>query len=62
MPKPSKPALAILSDGTKIEIPADQVSRVLYGLTNIQQTALCPALNVIKIQTQDGGCLWQNNR
>ena len=52
-------SLVMLEDGREIELKDEEVSRVLYGLTRLQETKLGPVLNCIEVRDSKGTVLWQ---
>ena len=50
-------SLVMLEDGREIELKDEEVSRVLYGLTRLQETKLGPVLNCIEVRDSKGTVL-----
>ena len=51
--------IAVLEDGREIKLKAEELSRVLYGLTGLQETGLGPVMNCIEVRDSKGTVLWQ---
>lgn len=52
-------AYALLEDGREIALGQEEVRRILYALTNLQQTSLGSVQNCVAILNDDRDTLWR---